>query len=521
MSQAQNQLQTAPPLPGGTLVFTLNAALLALLTQYKGHPAPSYTGIPTAGMIWIDDTNDPVSWTYKVYDGAQWLIEGYIDPTNHQFYAPIGGEIATLTSASTVDLGAAGKSQINITGGTTITSFGSTALTGQVFFVKFSGSLTLTNSGSLVLPGSQNIVTAAGDTLVAICQGSGNWIIWSYTIAAQAPTPASPGQGFVNKFRNPGMEVAQRGPGSFTVTTAGAYTLDGWIVVPTGASCAAQQGGVGNSGPGTTNLALLLTGATSVTDILVKQRIESSDAAPLSGQQVTASIWVFNSTGSTITPTLTVKRPTGGNDNWGGSITTDVNAVSFASVLASAWTHIAYTFAASTSSGAGLEITFDFGNNFSTNGKQVYLTCPDIRLTPGVATGISNPPTPEVRPYAIELLWCQRYLPAYQNLAPSTLPGLVGMGLWKTSTSGTTDFIFPTPARAQVTGAVISSTSHFEAALPGVAFYAWTGGAMNVASTIMGRIDWTVASSAASSFQMAETYCTNSAASIIFTGAEL
>lgn len=197
MSQAANQLPITPPLPGGTLVQAMNSALLALLTTYKGNPAPSFTGIPVAGMFWIDDTNDPSYWIWKVYDGSSWNIIGYIDPSSHQVYLPIGGEIATAASASSVDLGSVGQSQINITGTTTINSFGSTAPAGQVKYVKFSGALTLTNSGSLVCPGGANILTQAGDTLIATSQGSGNWIIWQFTRAGlPVLNPAAPASGF-------------------------------------------------------------------------------------------------------------------------------------------------------------------------------------------------------------------------------------------------------------------------------------------------------------------------------------
>src|SRR5580698_5904767 len=42
--------------------------------------------------------------------------------------------------------------------------------------------------------------------------------------------------GMRNKFRNGTMDLWQRGTASMTVTTSGAYTADGWIVVPSGAS---------------------------------------------------------------------------------------------------------------------------------------------------------------------------------------------------------------------------------------------------------------------------------------------
>jgi len=212
--------------------------------------------------------------------------------------------------------------------------------------------------------------------------------------------------GLINKLRNGTMDIWQRGTASITVTTAGAYTADGWIVVPTGASCTVAQASGRTSG--LTANSLKITGATSVTDGLIKQRIESSIAAALAGLTVTVQAQIFNNTGGSITPTLTVKHA-GSADNW-SSPTTDVNAVSLQACANSAWTLVAYTFAASSSSGNGLEVTIDFGNNLSAGTKSVQITECDLRATPNLATGLNAyPPPAELRPIWSELAYCQRY----------------------------------------------------------------------------------------------------------------
>lgn len=87
----------------------------------------------------------------------------------------------TIASAATTDIGAADSNVVNITGTTTITSFG-TASSGTTRVLTFAGSLTLTyNATSLILPGSVNIVTQAGDVGVFQSLGSGNWQCVSYT----------------------------------------------------------------------------------------------------------------------------------------------------------------------------------------------------------------------------------------------------------------------------------------------------------------------------------------------------
>ena len=97
--------------------------------------------------------------------------------TGAQNYAPP----VTIASASTVNIGAAASNIINVTGTTTITSFGSIAA-GAVRIVNFQGALILTyNATSLILPGGTSIATAANDVGVFQSLGSGNWKCVSYS----------------------------------------------------------------------------------------------------------------------------------------------------------------------------------------------------------------------------------------------------------------------------------------------------------------------------------------------------
>lgn len=87
---------------------------------------------------------------------------------------------ADIASATTADLGAIEGLMHDITGTTTITSFG-TVRQGLLKVIKFEGALTLTHNGtSLVLPGGANITTADGDIALFISEGSGNWRCISY-----------------------------------------------------------------------------------------------------------------------------------------------------------------------------------------------------------------------------------------------------------------------------------------------------------------------------------------------------
>lgn len=208
--------------------------------------------------------------------------------------------------------------------------------------------------------------------------------------------------GFVNKFINGTMGVWPEGT-SFSATTSGRYTADGWIVTPTGASVAVSQSG----GLRLTKAALQITGASGVTDVMVSQRIESYIAAQLCGQQVTVQVLVNNQTGSAIVPTLTVKRPAT-QDGWGGSIYTDINAVNLQSCANNASTLLSYTFAANSACYQGLQISFDFGNNFGSGAKSISLSEADIRVTPWAGVGFNGAPAAELRLDAIEAALGQR-----------------------------------------------------------------------------------------------------------------
>jgi hypothetical protein len=96
---------------------------------------------------------------------------------------------ATVASAATCDIGGANSLFVQVTGVTTVTSFGSN-YTGPRF-LRFAGSLVLThNASTLVLPGGANITTAAGDTAIVVPQSAG-WRVVSYERAASLPAPGN------------------------------------------------------------------------------------------------------------------------------------------------------------------------------------------------------------------------------------------------------------------------------------------------------------------------------------------
>lgn len=97
---------------------------------------------------------------------------------------------ATLASAATTDIGAQNSLFAEITGTTTITSFGTTYNGPR--FLRFAGALTLThNATTLNLPGAANITTATGDTCVVVPNSAANgWNVLAYQKASGLGTAA-------------------------------------------------------------------------------------------------------------------------------------------------------------------------------------------------------------------------------------------------------------------------------------------------------------------------------------------
>lgn len=113
------------------------------------------------------------------------IVEVYYDGTQYQLITnnlAVLGPLTDVASATTTDLGAVATHNVNITGTTGITAFGSSASTNYpIYYLTFGGALTITyDASALIVPGAADITTVAGDTAVAQYLGSGNWKIWSY-----------------------------------------------------------------------------------------------------------------------------------------------------------------------------------------------------------------------------------------------------------------------------------------------------------------------------------------------------
>ncbi|MEN6535657.1 MAG: hypothetical protein ABFD89_18480 [Bryobacteraceae bacterium] len=182
MSQGNNYIPTTGVFSGLTAANDMNAALDALLTANSGSSAPTNAlgGVPKLGQTWLDTTSATFP-VLKRYTGSAWVVEAVIDVANGIWIPVVGSGVGTIASATTTDIGSQPQHVLNVTGTTTITGLGSTAVVGQEKVLIFGGALTLTyNSTSLIIPTQTSKVTAAGDIAIAVYLGSGNWRVLTY-----------------------------------------------------------------------------------------------------------------------------------------------------------------------------------------------------------------------------------------------------------------------------------------------------------------------------------------------------
>lgn len=217
------------PAQGGTTIYYASTSGGSANAQTVASPTPSgftlavgkrvtfVAGFTNTGAMTLNVNSTGATNVYRYTpSGPVALVGGEViannytevvfDGTQYQLYTnaavPGYGPTTSLASATTTDLGTIPSHNVLITGTTTITGFGSTAVTTYpIYRLKFSGALTLTyNATSLILPGATSITTAANDTASARYLGSGNWQITDYSKANGQPLAFSANflQGYIN-----------------------------------------------------------------------------------------------------------------------------------------------------------------------------------------------------------------------------------------------------------------------------------------------------------------------------------
>jgi hypothetical protein len=316
--------------------------------------------------------------------------------------------------------------------------------------------LDLPTPGATSLGGTESITCPTNQVMNLISTaGAPGCIQLGYNNLSGSLPPtqiAGAASGFVNKLR--GTTLSQwYGGTTITVSTGLTWTAEGVGCLETGATITATQ----VSNPLTTPLSyygLKLTGQTGNTDLQCRFVIESYDAAVLGSQTVTFQIPIQNNTGATLTPTITSKQASAGQDNWTSSAT-DLSTTNLQNCGSGSSCVEAYTFVVTPSAGQGYEVVIDFGA--VGNGHNIVIGGGfDLRPTPGATVGLnSSPPAPEIYTVDRDRAWCSRfYQTSYANgVAPatSTRLGLVGGSLTSSTVDAPAAVEFSTTMRATPT----------------------------------------------------------------------
>ena len=135
----------------------------------------------TSSLNFPDNTSQLIS----PLDLRDWISDGIdsfvtqkdVSTFENAFYECKG---STLTAAATVNLSLATGNFVHVSGTTAITSFG-TLPAGSRFILYFEDAVVVTyNATTLIIPGAANITTTAGDCMMLISEGSGNWRVVGY-----------------------------------------------------------------------------------------------------------------------------------------------------------------------------------------------------------------------------------------------------------------------------------------------------------------------------------------------------
>lgn len=359
----------------------------------------------------------------------------------------------TLASATTTDIGAQNSVAVEISGTTTITSFG-TSYNGPRY-LRFTGALLLThNATTLNLPGAANITTAAGDTAIAYPNLAANG--WNVVAYQSASGIVSINTGQIAGIRNAvingnGLVQTRTAP---TLTAALQYgAADRHLIgVTSGTSVSGTAGVLSNAGFSCGVGYGAIAASWTTGQFIHKHRIESVNTKQFNSKTVTVSGKIYQDTGGSRNFTVSIGKPTTTADTF--SAVTNLGTSGATAVASATVTSFSYTLAlAATDASLGLEILFT--DNAANTVVTKNYAISDLQIEIGSVASVF-----EQIDYQVSLARCRRYLPAFVSSgAGSTVPGL---GTAYVTTSTLLNTPFEVEARVAPTGITVSAASHFE-----------------------------------------------------------
>lgn len=210
-------------------------------------------------------------------------------------------------------------------------------------------------------------------------------------------------------LRNPAIDIAQRGASGTVAAGTTAYTADGWIITATGAavnwSVVYNQNIAGN--------ALRISCASGLTGVKVSHRVESTIASRLltAYKQVQPCCKQFilsNQTAAAIAPKFSGGYASA-RDNF-STVTPDVAATAMQSIPSAGTGQCALIFVPNVALTNGYQSDVDFAGALNAASGYVDFSLADLRVSPGISTGLTSvTPPAEVRDADEELVLCQRY----------------------------------------------------------------------------------------------------------------
>jgi hypothetical protein len=235
---------------------------------------------------------------------------------------------------------------------------------------------------------------------------------------------------------------------TFTAAAALAYSVDRWYGYCTGANVTGQQV-AGSSTPTSTQFRYRFTGAASVTAVGFGQRIEQKNSYDLAGSTATLSAdLAISATLTTVTWTAYYATTTA--DTFGSLASPTVTQIATGtftvnSTVTNFSTNISVPAAATT----GIQILFTVGA--LTAG--LTWTIGNVQFEKGSTATSFN-----YRPYATELVLCQRY---YYSLVRGATNLPIGMGFYSFATLVATVVPFPVTMRIAPVLVASSGTDYY------------------------------------------------------------